>query len=97
MPTGGNVLCLGNEAPLLSRMQRAGPLQSTHHIPAPASLGTGRASLQGKCAPHLLQLPAGLHHYRQFVHTPIVATGLSKCVPLRHYFLSLSSGWGTDV
>ena len=42
---------------------------------------------------HLLQLPAGLHHHRQFVHTPIVAAGLSKCVPLRHYFHSLSLIW----
>ena len=72
------MFCPGNVAPLLSSMQRLGSLQSPHHIPAPASLGTGRESQQGKCAPHLLQLPAGLHHHRQFVHTPIVAGGLSK-------------------
>ena len=51
----------------------------------------------GQVCPHLLQLPAGLHHHRLFVHTPIVAAGLSKCVSLRHYFLSLSSGCRTDV
>ena len=45
------MFCLGNEAPLLSHMQRVGPLQPPHYIPAPASLGTGRVSLQGKCAP----------------------------------------------
>ena len=98
MSTGGSVFCPGNKAPLLSSMQRVGPLQPPHHMPAPASLGTGRESQQGKCAPIccnclLVYITTGNLCTLQLW----LLVWVSKCVSLRHYFHSLSSGWGTDV
>ena len=74
---------------------RATTVHTPHTSPCPS--GNWEGVPPGQVCPHLLQLPAGLHYHRQFVHTPIVAAGLSKCVSLRHYFLSLSSGCRTDV
>lgn len=45
----GSVVCLGNEAPSLSTAQGAG--LPPPHMPAPASVGTGRDSHRSKCAP----------------------------------------------
>ena len=98
MPTGGSVFCPGNVAPLLSSMQRLESLQSPHHIPAPASLGTGRESHQGKHAPIccnclLVYITTGNLCRLQLW----LLVWVSQSMPLRHYFHSLSSGWGTDV
>ena len=68
---------------------------TTVHTPhtSPCLSGHWEGVPPGQVCPHLLQQPAGLHHHRQFVHTLIVAAGLSKCVPLRHYFISLCLNW----
>ena len=90
MPTGGSVFCPGEKAPLLSSMQRVGPLQPLYHISALASLGTGRESHKGKCAPIccnclLVCITTGSLCTLQL--WPLV--WVSMCVPLRHYFNSL--------
>ena len=97
----GSMVCLGNEAPLLTGMWSGGvggiTVPTCQPLPPQIPGGTPtRVSM-----PHsVTQLPANLHHHRQFTHTPVwlhSPVGLTKSASVSHCFRSLLHGCRTDA
>ena len=97
----GSMVYLGNEAPLLTGMWSGGvggiTVPTCQPLPPQIPGGTPtRVSM-----PHsVTQLPANLHHHRQFTHTPVwlhSPVGLTKSASVSHCFRSLLHGCRTDA
>ena len=87
-----SVVCLGNNAPLLSGAQRVGPLLP--HTPAPVFTGTGRGSHQGSVP----QSVATARHQRQCTQSqlwlPYPSLTWGSCAQSAAAFTSCRLGWG---